>query len=522
MASTRTDLNTFEWRVGTGRWRWLLLGSLGAASACAGKTDGLPLDPQPGPGGTRLASAKFHVCNEPEPLDGGWERCANGLVHRPVVGECTSRLPRAQGIDPAVIRSSYPGYVPGSGVGSPGVDRPFCERDSDCTEAPHGHCEQGGYAQAALSCVYGCVVDSDCNEGNVCDCGAGPVGSCVHSLCSSDADCEGDALCAKVESAPGCSQQVLACQTSRDTCATDADCGEEQNCSIDLYSSTPSEWSCSGQPCSIGRPFLVDGSARLAPSVTRADWLASSTALDAASDLRQDLDAELRSELAAGWLQQALMEHASVAAFARFSLQLLSLSAPADLLSEAAQAQADEVAHARDCFALARQHGAGNVGPGPLPLGGALDETELSEIVLGTLLEGCIGETVAALEAAEAGSHCMDPAARAVLGRIAEDETRHAQLAWRFVAWALEVGPASLRGQVREAFARELAGGRVGAPRSSERDRRLLQHGLMTAELRSALRARVLREVIAPSVDALLAGSASRNRAVSADASPAC
>jgi hypothetical protein len=81
---------------------------------------------------------------------------------------------------------------------------------------------------------------------------------------------------------------------------------------------------------------------------------------------------------------------------------------------------------------------------------------------------------VAALEAAEARSHCNDPVARAALQRIAADETRHAQLAWRFVAWALDTGPASLRGVVRAAFARQLANGiparhfRAAAPPAPE------------------------------------------------------
>ena len=517
MSGNRTDLSTFEWRVGAGHWRWLILASLGvAANACWGQSDEPQRDPQPDPDGSKLTSAggsaggssvasaaKFHVCNNPVPLDGGWERCANGLVHRPVVGECRSQLPRAQGIDPAVIQRGYPGYVAGSAMGgSPSFDRPTCEHDSDCTDQPYGHCEPGGAEQTAVICEYGCIVDSDCHDGYVCQCDGGPIGSCVPSSCSTDADCAGDALCAGYTDYPGCDFPAVACQTSRDTCATRADCGERQECTMDRNSLDPA-WHCADRTCSIGRPFLIDGSARLAPCEARADWLATLRAADTTSN-PGDLDAAARAAIAGGWLEQALMEHASVAAFARFSLQLLGLGAPAELLTAAAHAQADEIAHARDCFALARRYGAGDVGPGPLPLAGALDETDLRSIVLGTITEGCIGETVAALEAVEACAHCTDPAARSALERIAADETRHAQLAWRFVAWALETGPASLRGEVREAFARARESALPAAPSGSALDRRLLQHGLMSAELRSALRARVLRDVIAPCAGALL------------------
>lgn len=216
---------------------------------------------------------------------------------------------------------------------------------------------------------------------------------------------------------------------------------------------------------------------------------------------------ELRARVAQGWLEQALMEHASVAAFARFSLQLLSLGAPAELVSEASQALADEIRHARECFALARRHGGRDVGPGPLPLGGALHELGLTEIVLGTIAEGCIGETIAALEAAEAHAHCQDEATRNVLERISADETQHAQLAWRLVAWALERGPASLREAVAAGFERELS----AVPSSSSStitlspgEHPLLLHGLVGPELRGALRVRVLHDVVAPSVRALL------------------
>jgi hypothetical protein len=256
----------------------------------------------------------------------------------------------------------------------------------------------------------------------------------------------------------------------------------------------------------IGRPFLCDGQARLASAEQRADWCAALP--DAAPALDLITNEKLRGTIASGWLQRALMEHASVAAFARFSLQLLGLGAPAELVNAAARAQADEIGHAQDCFALARRHGAGDLGPGPLPLAGALAETNLRSIVLGTIAEGCIGETLAALEAAEACAHCTDPVARAVLERIAEDETRHAQLAWRFVAWALETGHPGLLVDVRAAFGREL-GSPLPAASSSDLDRGLLQHGLMSDTLRSWLRMRVLREVIAPCADALLARASS-------------
>jgi hypothetical protein len=138
---------------------------------------------------------------------------------------------------------------------------------------------------------------------------------------------------------------------------------------------------------------------------------------------------------------------------------------------------------------------------------------------------------VAAIEAAEALQHCEDEAARPVLERIAAEEARHAELAWRFVAWALQRAhgtPAAspLRESVRAAFAAErdalAATSHTGGARIGARDRELARHGVLSLPVRHALRARVLREVVAPSAAALLeeraSGPAVRPRMASAAA----
>jgi hypothetical protein len=249
----------------------------------------------------------------------------------------------------------------------------------------------------------------------------------------------------------------------------------------------------------------VQGQERLAHSVARADW---SGELPAA--LPTALDPALRAEIARSWTEQALMEHASVAAFARFSLQLVSLGAPPQLLLGAAQAMQDEVQHAQACFALARRHSDAEIGPGPLPIEGALEQQDLLSVVLGTIAEGCIGETVAALEAAEALAHCEDGAACAVLERIAREEARHAQLAWQFVAWALQVGPRELGQHVRSAFAATASSPIASLPVVTDGQRELARHGLLAAPCRQALRRRVLSEVVAPCAEALLAQALAR------------
>lgn len=482
---SRNPLTGFEWRAPLGAWRWLILAALGASSSgCSSKA---PWDGRDEP----TPSA----CTGETALEGGLQLCDNDLMHRASAGACSELPPAAE-----AISSDY--------FGADEAGTPFlCRRNADCTAGPYGRCTPG---LDGPYCSYDCVTDADCGDGQLCRCDdfAGG-GKCTAASCRTDSDCGDGNLCA-LDTA--CSYARFMCQTSSDECAVDGDCSAGQQCLLvqvngvnPLASPAGFYRACRVEICAIpGRPFLVDGVARSAARVERSDWCSNVDTRRAAPD---ELAPDLRAEIARGWLEQALMEHASVAAFGRFALQLLSLGAPPDLVADAARAMQDEIRHARDCFRLARRHAPSDIGPGPLPLDGALAEADLVSIVIGTVREGCVGETLAALEAAEALEHCEDEAARPVLERIAAEETRHAQLAWRFVAWALQTrsGAAALelRRSVRAAFAAEL-GATGGESAVGAFDRELASHGLLGASVRRALRERALREVVAPCAEALL------------------
>jgi len=198
------------------------------------------------------------------------------------------------------------------------------------------------------------------------------------------------------------------------------------------------------------------------------------------------------------------MEHASVAAFARFTLELLAFAAPAELVASASQAMADEVAHARGAFSLASRYRGQAVGPGPLSIEGSLAASDLEECVFTTFLEGCIGETVAALEAREALAHASEPAVCALLARIADDEARHAELAWRFLKWALPRCDRVLPGRLSRALASEIDASPSPAPAAETLQAALRAHGVLTDAERSALRRSALRNAVAPCLRALL------------------
>jgi hypothetical protein len=197
----------------------------------------------------------------------------------------------------------------------------------------------------------------------------------------------------------------------------------------------------------IGRPFTVDGKARLATTTEREGWC--SDVVPAVDELPR----RVRRRLASEWAKTAEGEHASVASFARFTLQLMQLGAPADLVAESTRAMGDEIRHARDAFAIASTFEGTSLGPSALDTAGAVSDTDdVAELVAAAIREGCVAETIAAAQAAAARDACRDETIRAVLDVVAEDESRHAALAWKFVRWMLAERP-ELRPVVEATFA---------------------------------------------------------------------
>lgn len=104
------------------------------------------------------------------------------------------------------------------------------------------------------------------------------------------------------------------------------------------------------------------------------------------------------------------LEHASVAAFARFVLELIAPGAPSELVVSAQQVLGDEIEHARLCFGLASAYAGEALGPGALSAQGALDDPSFQGCVARAIHEACVGETLAAAEAIEALARATDPA----------------------------------------------------------------------------------------------------------------
>jgi hypothetical protein len=257
----------------------------------------------------------------------------------------------------------------------------------------------------------------------------------------------------------------------------------------------------------IGRPLRSGGRAVAARVVGREGWTEPSDASTREAPSRERGSAAATPPAAdTVWAEIARLEHASVAAFAALSLDLLALGAPADLVERAHQAALDEIAHARAAFALASRDEGGPRGPGAMALP-ARPPATFERVAVETFLEGCVGETCAAIVAACAAEGADDaPSARA-LARIADDEARHAELAWRVLRWTREAGGESVTAAVLAARARMRAAP-PGAADADETDE-AGAYGVLDRARLSALRARSLAEVIDPCLAAWAAAPSS-------------
>lgn len=394
-------------------------------------------------------------CTNPSPWvgveDTGFVLCEEGFIQRTEQVDCPSTLPRDIEFEP--LSDGMGGFS--------GLPADECLSDADC-EGPLAYCgtvsndQLGGSYRACLS---SCVSDADCGDGYVCLCGAG-FGTCTPgaasgaaSGCNTEADCADGEMCAAVFHAGACgpgSWQFSCTPLNLDCDITDASC-THAGCSLQGERIV-----C--QPNAVcGRPFLVEHQDRKAERAYRDDWCAPSL-----SKGHCEASVSERAVAAEYFQRVALMEHASIAAFARFNLQLLSLGAPAAFIEATNQALVDETKHARLAFALASRFGGRALGPSSLDVAGALGDDSPEAVLTTTILEGCVGETMAALEARAALERCEDEQVRIALEQIARDESRHAQLAWRVVHWMLRERP-ELRPVAGRVFASARARSSVGA-----------------------------------------------------------
>lgn len=137
------------------------------------------------------------------------------------------------------------------------------------------------------------------------------------------------------------------------------------------------------------------------------------------------------AEAGAFFAELAYLEEAAVTAFRYLTQELEAYNAPEALLALSRQAIQEEVEHAQLMTQLAHRYGATTqpVQVEPFEL------RPLAEIAFENAKEGCIREAYGSLMAFWQSETAEDPAVRAVMERIAHEESAHAALSFAIDAW---------------------------------------------------------------------------------------
>lgn len=186
--------------------------------------------------------------------------------------------------------------------------------------------------------------------------------------------------------------------------------------------------------CVSGRPLRLDGEIAL-PDVSIAG---------ACEPRALRADPAARAAIAEAWLDDARAECASIPAFAALARDLASAGAPASLVHAALSAMADEIHHTALCASLAADLSGVVALPDLLAPPASRDRDRahlLARLAVEAWEDGCLGEGAAAARARFARDAATDPATKAVLATIADDEQRHADLGRRVLAFCLAEAP---------------------------------------------------------------------------------
>jgi hypothetical protein len=189
---------------------------------------------------------------------------------------------------------------------------------------------------------------------------------------------------------------------------------------------------------SRGRQLRRFGRIQLPEILSSSAWTSGTVSLDRRM--------EVPDGVADQWRENGRTEHASVAAFARLTLDLMALGAPPHLIAAANQDALDEIRHAELCFSLACALDGKTVSPGPFPVAqrvASLSRSRplaLAKLAVDSLVDGALHEGVSARIIAKLARRAQVSAIHTVLKEIAADEGRHAAHGWAVAEWCLDEG----------------------------------------------------------------------------------
>ena len=242
--------------------------------------------------------------------------------------------------------------------------------------------------------------------------------------------------------------------------------------------------------CVHGRPFMQNGEAKRAQTSNSNDWNKDTRIYGQYSD-------EDRQEAGSWYLQNALFEHASIASFHKFALELMQLGAPPTLLTKVQAAIQDEIIHSQMAFGIACGLLGVPVGPDRMSIHPQLAQN-LKELAISTFTEGAIGESIAVVLAANQRVHTTEPLICEFLDQVIADESKHAELAWETLRWCLQKDPSIANALLYIDL------DKVIEPFLHCESRSIPSLGILDERMHKRIVKQSLRDVVKPSLDALV------------------
>ena len=313
-----------------------------------------------------------------------------------------------------------------------------------------------------------CASDSDCDGQQQCFCNSYGVGQCVSSNCQ---ECGGrcevrtivssDETCGYDEYGNPSQYNLICLKSDQNECYTDEDCGYGASCIIKKSDEKVQYLACqinglesTGFGAICGRPLCESQTILEADICEGSAWSDASPyilskieqeikrILEQNSNLNQESAVLIKAQLLKHWRSIAQLEHSSVASFSRLTLELMALSAPADLLLETQQAAADEVKHAQSALEIVSALHQKPMQFAQFPSGSISIRTDRDTIMRSCVQEACLGETLGVIEAENELDLIRQADGPKVLtnrlSTVLTDESKHAALAWRTLKWLLE------------------------------------------------------------------------------------
>lgn len=150
-------------------------------------------------------------------------------------------------------------------------------------------------------------------------------------------------------------------------------------------------------------------------------------------DALDDAAAPVAGDVASYLARTAFFEAASIDAFEILARELRASGAPRALVRGCFAARGDEVRHARMARNVAKRHGAVHL---PMPEAGDVLPRSLAALAIENVVEGCVREAFGVVLGLWQAVHAPTQELRAFFAQLAEDEARHAALAWSVDTWA--------------------------------------------------------------------------------------